>query len=138
MSVEIEKKKRAANSPLAGSGKEMKEMKNSEQNQNGSPSLKDFHPLPNVSLPDLNSSMGFTYASVTSSGSALTTTTTTTTVSDHASRIVIDNSIFKTQKPQGGFRDEIVVEINTCSQQVSHYILSELVGRVAFDGVELA
>ncbi len=90
MSVEIEKKKRAANSPLAANGKELK----------GS----DVYSSP-VSSAATNTS----YAKVTALGSPKRPMRNPALAGVNQS----DHSFFRTEKPQGGFRDEIVVEVNT-------------------------
>ncbi len=142
--IEVEKKKRAANSPLQGNGKEFK-----ESNINTSPQFKTgalveaceaytvaagvalaasvlpVSPAPPI-LPSSKTYAGVTSASlglatttvVTASGSTLTTTVSTaSTHSGYSSTTGADRSIFKTVKPQGSFRDEIIVEINTIDEE---------------------
>ena len=94
ISVEIEKKKRAANSPLVGNDKELK-----ESNIDNSPTLKTV-PEPGPQ------SKTTSYAQVTAAGDALRP-------ENSENKSVVDRSIFRTSKPQGAFRDEIVVEVNT-------------------------
>jgi hypothetical protein len=94
MSVEIEKKKRAANSPLVGNNKEIR-----ESEMGTSPTFSQ-----STRKSSLDRVPGTSYADIASK-----VTPQPSTNGDQP----IDNSIFKTAKPQGAFRDEIVVEVNT-------------------------
>ncbi len=111
MSVEIEKKKRAANSPLSGNGKEFKD---SPLNTPPPPPLlgKKNPDVLNPSSLDFPSTRSYsTVVAATAIPIADNTVLERGTVSQDTSRM--DRSFFRTQKPQGAFRDEIVVEINT-------------------------
>jgi hypothetical protein len=88
ISLEIEEKKQAANSPLAGNDKKQK-----LSNADNSPNHKGHR--------------WGTYASVTADTPGQIDT------EERDSQQKADRSIFKTPKPEGAFRDEIVVEVNT-------------------------
>ena len=113
MSASAEKKKRPANSPLAGSGKEFK-----ESDVNSSPLLKGYvqacslNSLGDVNILNLQSTSASTYASVTSNG-VMATASNVLEVTENLASETSDGSYFRTQKPHGAFRDEIVVEVNT-------------------------
>lgn len=112
--VEIEKKKRPANSPLMGDGKERK-----ESDINSSPLLKGY-----LDAVALTQSANQSYASVASAAAAAKNATPVIKPLTSAGSSSLadkqrenqdsrpDTSIFKTQKPDGAFRDEIVVEVN--------------------------
>ena len=82
ISVEIEKKKRAANSPLTGSGKESN---TSDEPTTPATLKKSFASAAKTPMVDVSTS----------------------------NPPAPDRSYFMTQNPQGSFRDEIMVEINT-------------------------
>ena len=97
-------KKRPASSPNEGISKEMKNAKD---------------------LQDVSATGPRSFAAVTSAGLSLTTTTvagasgsslittTTTSTTPPNGRNTDDRSVFKTSGPEGGFRDEIIVGIDT-------------------------
>ena len=106
--IEVDKKKRAANSPLAGNGKELK-----ESDINSSPILKGFKEACSSSISVPSSVGTLPPASYASVASTSTSSATDVVIGKIPVENISDTSIFKTQKPEGAFRDEIVVEINT-------------------------
>ena len=98
--------KRPANSPLQGTEKERKE---SVSSVSGSiPPISNI-PVGEVAKHQANSQPpGYSsYASATTASNMATAT------DEELSNENPDTSIFKTSKPNGAFRDEIVVEVNT-------------------------
>ena len=106
-------KKRPANSPSGSVSKEMK---------NATPT--GLESLPSVPVP-VATPMSF--AAATAAGLSITTTTvptvsgstiiTTTTSTSSDYQNLDDKSVFKTQEPEGGFRDEIIVGIDTIDDE---------------------
>ena len=120
-------KKRPANSP---SGNISKEMKNATASASASASASAPSTLSSVGTQESSSPvqipMSFAAATTaglslsttttsSASGSIITTTTNTSTSQDY--RYAIDRSVFKTPEPEGGFRDEIIVGIDTLDDE---------------------
>ena len=100
-------KKRPASSPSQGINKELKEMPG------------------DMDTGSTGSTQPLTFAAATTAGLSLTTTTmatapgstiTTTTLINNR-QYEEDKSVFKTTEPEGGFRDEIIVSIDTLNDE---------------------
>ena len=99
-------KKRPASSPNEGINKEMK---NAKESQEASPPTSTPLSFAEVTTAGLS----LTTTTVTgASGSTFTTTTATRAGSDNG-RNPDDKSVFKTSVPEGGYRDEIIVGVDT-------------------------
>ena len=106
-------KKRNANSPLLG---QQKERRGSDSLHQDSSQLQ----LQRVALPGLPGPLDGrpSYASVVADVASVQGSSNVVTVDQGgAASTAADLSIFKTSKPQGAFRDEIVVEVNTIDNE---------------------
>ena len=112
-------KKRPANSPSGNISKEMKNATASAPSTLSSVGTQESSspvqiPMSFAAATTAGLSLSTTTTS-SASGSIITTTTNTSTSQDY--RYAIDRSVFKTPEPEGGFRDEIIVGIDTLDDE---------------------